>query len=848
MPLALLLACVASTAQTFDDPYTIRTDLRATAAQAVDIDGDGDLDLALAENDSIAWLRNLGEGPRGHTRLAGPRVNDGEVTGMVWIDDDGDGDVDLIRTAAHSQTTTLARIENLGGGVFAAPQELPMTSNVAGSLLVADLNNDGNPDLILRDGQLGFVWRAKTGPGTYGPSQTLQNTPSGAETYALQDVNVDGNLDFIASTAQGRIRLYLGNGAGGFTVGTQIANFPHVVTQLTSADVDQDGDQDLVLSASSLVNIRWLEQTGAGYSPVRTLVPALHEVASLEYADMDGDGIGDIVCARFEGKDTVWVRGLGGGTFATAQILMESRRRMNLVVVGDFDRDGDEDTIAGTSDISSVVSTRLTLVRNDGAGQAEEVLGLHIQPGGIQGTIQADMDGDGDLDFCAASYLDSSLHWIENLGGGEPGFQRELHDIVGNFEHLEAMEVPTGARPTLILADREQSGTVARLRSFRLTATGGVSIQTLVDDTDADFDVSFARGDWNGDGRQDLVSASKRFLEPWRFRWYEGPLISIRGTRDLDVNVVRWLEMMDVDSDGDDDVLIQTNAGLKWIECVAGQFDGPVAPFWIGGNGGICVASFDGDGLDDFVGGSRFFQNLGGGTFAAPVNLMPGLMTPVSPEAADWDGDGDLDLMFSGNQVPFRVAENLGGNTFGVAVLVPTVGREASGTIVLDLDGDQDLDLVNGSFIQLNLRYFGRGHCGPANPNPTGLPGVVFAEGSDAVAANDITLGAGNLPVGAFGYFLTSLDTGFVPFAGGSQGNLCLGGSIGRYNRNAQEILQADASGLVSLTIDLNDIPSPLGTVVASPGNTRYFQYWTRIVSGGVPTSNFSNALGVELR
>jgi len=66
-------------------------------------------------------------------------------------------------------------------------------------------------------------------------------------------------------------------------------------------------------------------------------------------------------------------------------------------------------------------------------------------------------------------------------------------------------------------------------------------------------------------------------------------------------------------------------------------------------------------------------------------------------------------------------------------------------------------------------------------PNSTGEIAEIVATGSDLAADGSIVVVAMNLPKEQFGYFLNSPAQGFVAFPGGSQGNLCLEGGIGRH-------------------------------------------------------------------
>jgi len=133
----------------------------------------------------------------------------------------------------------------------------------------------------------------------------------------------------------------------------------------------------------------------------------------------------------------------------------------------------------------------------------------------------------------------------------------------------------------------------------------------------------------------------------------------------------------------------------------------------------------------------------------------------------------------------------------------------------------------------------GSSYCS-ANSNSTGGASVISATGSTDVALNDVTLACSSLPLNAFGYFVTSQTQAFIPGPGGSSGNLCISGNIGRYAGN---IVSSGSTGSVSLSIDVTALPSPTGNYAALPGDTVNFQFWHRDAAGGSVTSNFSPGL-----
>ncbi len=128
--------------------------------------------------------------------------------------------------------------------------------------------------------------------------------------------------------------------------------------------------------------------------------------------------------------------------------------------------------------------------------------------------------------------------------------------------------------------------------------------------------------------------------------------------------------------------------------------------------------------------------------------------------------------------------------------------------------------------------------------NSTGLPAIMTAAGSASVQANALGLQAWRLPRQQTAMFLASRTTGLTVQAGGSQGNLCLDGSIGRFN-GAGQIRNSGPMGRAGLTVDLTLVPQPAGRVAVVAGETWHFTVWFRDVASGISTSNFADVIRV---
>jgi len=94
------------------------------------------------------------------------------------------------------------------------------------------------------------------------------------------------------------------------------------------------------------------------------------------------------------------------------------------------------------------------------------------------------------------------------------------------------------------------------------------------------------------------------------------------------------------------------------------------------------------------------------------------------------------------------------------------------------------------------------------------------------------------MPPNMFGYFIVSDTQGFAPFKGGSQGNLCLSGTIGRF---VHQVQSSGAGGDFGIEIDLQHVPA---YSAVAPGDTLNFQAWFRDANPHA-TSNYTNGVSV---
>ncbi len=154
------------------------------------------------------------------------------------------------------------------------------------------------------------------------------------------------------------------------------------------------------------------------------------------------------------------------------------------------------------------------------------------------------------------------------------------------------------------------------------------------------------------------------------------------------------------------------------------------------------------------------------------------------------------------------------------------------------------MEITSITFGVADCPLIGANSCDAEN-NSSLFSAVTYACGSEVAAQNDLTLAVGALPRFSFGFFLASQTSAFSAQPGGSTGNLCLGGAIGRFVGPGQ-IQNSGPYGTFELPINLTQIPTPNGFVTVAAGETWHFTSWFRDTApAGTPTSNFSDRLSV---
>ncbi len=209
----------------------------------------------------------------------------------------------------HGGTNSLDLLLGTQNGGFSDPQadqEIATGSHPI-AVAAADFNGDHHLDLaVLNSGDNSISIFLGDGHDNFHRQLSAGGFPvsfragSLATSLSVADVNRDGNLDLLVGNQYGDVTILLGQGNGSFQPSTGIDRSMAIAV----GDLDGDGQPDWIVSNRSGDRLV-VQHDQQGVDLTQTGSDGLTAPAGVAVADLDGDGISDVVVADSGGNDVI---------------------------------------------------------------------------------------------------------------------------------------------------------------------------------------------------------------------------------------------------------------------------------------------------------------------------------------------------------------------------------------------------------------------------------------------------------------------------------------------------------------------------------------------------------------
>ena len=682
-------------------PFTITTSASGAASvYAADLDADGLVDVlsASSTDGKLAWYRNEGGGVFSSQRLVSG--NTMGVWSVYAADLDGDGRMDVL-SAAFAQNR-IAWYRNEDGNTFSAPRVITTTASGAMSVYAADMDADGLLDVLSASSiDSTIAWYRNEGAGVFSSQRVLTTEAQGAMSVYAADLDGDGALDVLsASSDDHTIAWYRNEGGGAFSAQRVITADANGASSVHAADLDGDGRLD-VLSASSNDNtIAWYRnEDGEAFSPPRVVTTGAEGALSVYAADLDGDGLLDVLSASYGQNSIAWYRNEGSGAFSSQRVITADANGAGSVFAVDLDNNGLLDVLS-----ASFQDNKIAWYRNEGGDVFAVQRVITAAASGASSVYATDLDGDGLPDVLTSAANDNTITWYHNEGGGTFSPQRVITVHANGVVSLYATDLDGDGLPDVLSASANDN-TIAWYRN----EGGGVFSSQHVITVDAYGARSVHAADLDADGFVDVLSASS-FDN--KIAWYrnEGGSSGFSPQRVIssDAAVAMAVHAADLDGDGRQDVLSASfyDRTIAWYRNEGGGLFSLKRVIAADANGVVSMhaADLDGDGALDVLSAFKndnkivWYRNEGGGAFSSQRVITTEAHGALSVHAADLNDDGRLDVLSASvddNTIAWY--RNEGDGVFSPQRVITSDAAGASSVFAADLDGDGRLDVLSAS-------------------------------------------------------------------------------------------------------------------------------------------------------
>jgi len=712
-----------------------------------DINGDGKPDIITANqgaNTVSVLLNTTTTGETTPTFSANTELVAGNNTYSVAVADiNGDGKPDIAVVNANDNTLGIF-INTTATSASTASFSVQTVFTVGASptsVAIADVNSDGKPDIVVTNGNDNTVSvllnNTSTGTSTLNFSaQTVFAVGINPTYVVLADLNNDGKPDIITSNQGSNTVSVLINttstGASGasFLTKSDIAAGSRPYT-VTTADVNDDGKPDIISAnlGSNTVSVL-LNTTSTGASAPTFAdsynLPTGSGPYSVVTSDIDGNGKPDIVVTNlFDNTVSVLLNSTSKGavslSFAAQSVFATAGNSPYSVATADINSDGQQDII-----IVNIAKNTVSVLLNETGSAPTFSSYIDFKAGNSPYAVSnVDLNNDGKLDLVVTNLFDNTVSVILNTTsdkGSTVTYASQTVFPTGTGPYSFAIkDLNNDGKPDIIAANANDN-TVSVL--LNTTSTGAstptFTSQAVFPTGDGPYSVSIT--DVNVDGKPDIVVSN----------FFDNTVSVLLNTTSAGATIPTFayqtvfpadngpysVTTADVNGDGKPDVITANFANTVSV-LLNKTLTGAATPtytsktdFTVGAKPySIAAADINGDGKPDII-----TANLNGNSisvllnttstgeltpaFSSKVDVTTGV-NPVYVSAADINGDSKPDI----------VTANFGSNSVSVLMNTTPVGASAPTFSSTDLkaeigptnvsiadvnnDGKQDIVSVN---------------------------------------------------------------------------------------------------------------------------------------------------------
>lgn len=345
----------------FSDSLLLETKTDTTANISFgDFDGDGHLDILMVKGRHwpIADRVLIGDGLGGIRKAYNlGNTADRSYTGGL-ADFNGDGFIDI--AVSNDDPDKKLVYFNDGKGNFTIGAEFGRPEWPTRNIAIADINNDGWPDIILANrGDAGKTFNdicLNKIKGQFS-ADCIPFAPYPATTITPADINKDGFIDLVVPHRDGgQSYVYMGGRDFSFPDTRRIPFGRADATIRVAAVADFNGDSiaDIVtIDENKGVNL-YFGQKDQTFSAGISLADKKIVPYALLVADLNKDGKMDIIVGHIEAPSTVFFNDGTGRNF-TSVSFGDSKGTVYGFAVGDFNEDGMPDIAAARSDAQNIL-------------------------------------------------------------------------------------------------------------------------------------------------------------------------------------------------------------------------------------------------------------------------------------------------------------------------------------------------------------------------------------------------------------------------------------------------------------------------------------------------------------